>query len=288
VIGFDTSSWILVDRCRSIGVPLILDQTIGHPDAKISAFQLVREQYPEWNVGIDARRPEVRAAEQIEHDLASLVVAGSSFVRDTLISHGVDAGKVRVNHYGVDCGRFNIVGRRSSSRPFRFLFVGTVNARKGIPLLLDSWKRLVPTSAELWVAGSAEKSALSLLEELPGLKYLGQLPHGEIPHVMNECDAFVFPTYFEGLALVNLEAMACGLPVITTSASGASDVITNGVDGWITEPGDLSSLMEVMTFCLERPSVVREMGAEARRTAECFSWSAYGDRWMRILAEVSN
>jgi glycosyltransferase involved in cell wall biosynthesis len=286
VIGFDTAAWVLANRCAGLSVPMVLVQTIGHPDAKLPAYALAHEQYPEWSAGIEPRRPEVRAAEQEEHDRAARIVAMSTFTQRTLIDHGVSRDKIRVNSHGVDCGRFTMK-RNAGSRPLRFLFVGLVDARKGIPLLLDAWRSLGGSNAELWIVGSASKDVVALLPELPGLKYLGKVPHAEVAQLMQQCDALVFPSYFEGFGLVLLEAMASGLPVITTTATAGPDIVTEGEDGWVIEPGHLERLTEVMNFCLENPAIVREMGRMARSTAERFTWSAYGDRWMQILAEIS-
>jgi glycosyltransferase involved in cell wall biosynthesis len=285
VIGFDTAAWVLAKRAASDGIPFVLDQSIGHPDAKTPAYGLIEQQYPGWHDGITPRRANVRAAEQVEHDLATRVAAASSFTKRTLIDHGVDAAKIRVNPYGVNCSRFSMKPD-PKSRPLRFIFVGLVDARKGIPLLLDAWRSLGGMNAELWIVGSASKDVVALLPELPGLKYWGKVPHAEVALLMQQCDALVFPSYFEGFGLVLLEAMASGLPVITTTATAGPDIVTEGEDGWVIEPGDLPRLTEVMSFCLEKPAIVREMGRMARSTAERFTWTAYGDRWMQILTEI--
>jgi glycosyltransferase involved in cell wall biosynthesis len=285
VIGFDTAAWVLAERCARIGVPFVLDQSIGHPDAKVPAYELARQQFPKWADGIEARRPEVRAAEQIEHDHAVCVVAASSFTKRTLSDYGVAATKIRVNPYGVDTDNF-VVKPVIELRPQRFIFVGLVNARKGVPLLIEAWRTLRAAGAELWLVGAASKEVSSLLPELPGMKHFDRVPHKEVPALMQQCTVFVFPSYFEGFGLVLLEAMASGLPVITTTATAGPDIVTEGEDGWIIEPGDVASLVQKMTFCLEYPQIVREMGVRARSTAERFTWSAYGDRWMQILSEV--
>lgn len=285
VIGFDTASWLLAERCARLSVPFLLDQTTPHPDSKLPAYALVRQQFPEWNDGIDARRPEVRAAEQVEHERATRIVAASSFTRQSLIGHGVEPAKIRVNPYGVDCERF-AVQPRSGSRPLRFVFVGLVNARKGVPLLVEAWRNLRAAGAELWLVGHASPATRALLPELPGLKVIGAVPHEEVGPLVQQCDVMVFPSYFEGFGLVLLEAMACGLPVITTTATAGPDIVTEGQNGWIIEPGNLAALEEKMTYCLEHPEVVRPMGLQARATTERFTWSAYGDRWMEILGEL--
>jgi glycosyltransferase involved in cell wall biosynthesis len=285
VIGFDTASWILAERCSTLGVPFILDQSIGHPDAKLPVYQRIAQQFPEWTEGIEPRRPQVRVAEQREHDAAVRVVVASSFTRRTLVDYGVEPAKIRVNPYGVDIDQFN-APRRGNSGPLRFLFVGLVDARKGVPLLCDAWRKLDRADAELWLVGAATKQTKSRLPDLPGLKFFDRVPHAEIPALMQHCDVFVFPSYFEGFGLVILEAMASGLPVITTTATAGPDILTEGEDGWVIEPGDLERLTERMACCIENPSMVREMGRMARATAERCTWTAYGDRWMQILSEL--
>jgi glycosyltransferase involved in cell wall biosynthesis len=286
VIGFDTASWILLEKCAARAVPFILDQTTPHPAAKLAAYRLVFEQYPDWSDAAELRCAEVRAVEQKEHEGATSIVAGSSFVQQSLVSQGISHEKIRVNPYGVNCDNFRI-SHRSKASPLRFIFVGGVNGRKGVPLLLDAWRKLRPSNAELWIVGPSAASRQSLLPELRGVKYFGCVSHKLVAELLQQCNVFVFPTYFEGLALVILEAMASGLPVITTTASGGQDVISADA-GWLIEPGDQDGLSERLNYCLEHPQIVQEMGRQARAAAEQFTWEAYGDRWMRILLEACN
>jgi starch synthase len=286
VVGFDTSSWILVSRCRDAGVPLVLDQSIGHPDSKIALFDQVRRRYPSWNDGIERRLPIVRRAEEVEHDGARLIVAASSFTRATLLDHGVPDEKIRVNPYGVDAQRFSPRLRSVSGRPFRFLFVGSINARKGVPLLIQAWEGLPRRDQELWLVGPAARRTLALLPDGNGVKYLGAVPHTQLPELFAQCDVLVFPSYFEGFGLVILEAMASGLPVIASSATAGPDIYADGHGGWITEPGDLDQLTSLMSRCLADPAAVAAAGRQARSIAEQCTWEEYGRRWLTILREA--
>lgn len=285
VIGFDTSSWILADRCAKYDVPLILIQTIGHPDAKLRVYEQVKRRFPDWEEGIEDRLAEVRAAEEQEYEGAKLIIVGSSFTQQSLIANGVLPAKIRINPYGVDCRQF-LFGDGDNPRNFRFVFAGEINARKGIPLLLEAWQRLATHNAELWLVGHASQSVLKHLPDLPGLRYLGAVPHTELSSVLQQCDVFVFPSYFEGFAKVIPEAMACGLPVLTTTATAGPDLISEGQDGWIIEPDDVERLVEIMSDCLSHRSKIREMGRCARATAERFTWAEYGRRWVEILASL--
>ena len=286
VIGFDTSAWILARRCQLAGVPLVLDQSIGHPDSKLGIYQQIRAAFPDWSAGLEQRLACVREAQQTEHELARVVVAASTFTQRTLVAHGVDPGKIRLNPYGVDTSRFG-PKPDAGARPFRFVFVGSVTARKGVPLLLKAWERLKPAGAELWIVGPVANHIRRLIPNQPDIRVLGGVPHREVPALLQQCDVFVFPSYFEGFGLVILEALASGLPVITTSATAGPDIYQSGEGGWITAPGDLEALMAAMERCLTNPTATRAMGGAARQIAERNSWAAYGDRWARLLEELS-
>jgi starch synthase len=285
VIGFDTSAWLLAEKCTQLGIPFILDQSIAHPDSKVEIFANLLTQFPRWEAGIEPRTLEVRLAEQREHEQSSLIMVASSFTKETLIANGVDSRKIRINPYGVDAEKFT-VAERHSSRPHRFIFVGSITARKGVPLLLRAWERLQSKDAELWLVGPVAPGLRSQICTSPRIKVFGAVPHSEIPALLVQCDAFVFPSYFEGFGLVILEALACGLPVITTTATAGPDLFENGEAGWIIRSGGLDELVSAMADCLTRPEQLRQMGKAARAIAEANSWSAYGDRWSTILASL--
>ena len=285
VIGVDTASAILAERCKSLDRPFVLDQSIGHPDAKQAMHDRMQGLFPQWTEGFEKRRPEVRAAEIKEQTLATAIVTATSFAKRTMVENGVAADKIQVIPYGVDAQRFS-VRKSDENQPFRFAFAGLLTARKGIPILLEAWEQFASSGAELWLIGPASQSALTLLPQLRGIRRVGAVSQEEMVRLLNQCDVFVFPSFFEGFGLVILEAMACGLPVITTTATAGPDVITQGEDGWILEPGDRDGLLRAMEFCLENRKSVSDMGAKARETAERFSWKVYGDRWAELLEQV--
>src|SRR5262249_15085955 len=92
--------------------------------------------------------------------------------------------------------------------------------------------------------------------------------------------------YFEGFGVVMLEAMAAGLVVIATDATGAPDVMKDGVEGYIIPAGDAHALRDAMQRILDSPKNLETMSVSARQCAERNSWNTFGDRWMAILKEV--
>jgi glycosyltransferase involved in cell wall biosynthesis len=287
VVGFDTSSWILADRTRRFNRPFVLDQSIGHPRRKEQVFEEVRRRFPAWAGSVKPKLEAQLALEDKEHESASKIVAASSFSRQTLTDSGVPEGKIGIIPYGVDlaefCPRAETVGYE---RPFRFIFVGLVNARKGVPVLLEAWRRMGDTGAELWLVGAVAEEIRSLIPALPGLRLLGPWRHDRLPALFHECDVFVFPSFFEGFGLVILEAMASGLPIIATPATAAPDLINDGLEGLMVPAGEAAMLATAMTRCLDDRNWVAAAGVAARTQAEDFPWSRYGDRWTALLSNL--
>jgi len=87
----------------------------------------------------------------------------SSFVRRTLIENGVPSNKITVIPFGVDLKAFHPLPRPNPSRPLRFVFLGSLGARKGVPLLLQAWRSLPPTTAELWLVGPVSERHARLI-----------------------------------------------------------------------------------------------------------------------------
>jgi glycosyltransferase involved in cell wall biosynthesis len=288
VIGFDTSSWLLIDRAHRAGKRFILDQTTAHPKTGREAWTRATKDFPEWRDVAPASLDSVLQNQQLEHEHADLLVAASSFARDTLIANGVAESKIRVNPYGVDLERFHPAQQSANPSPqLRFLSVGGINPRKGVPILLSAWKKLQPTDAELWLIGDVSENVRSLIPDLPGLKILGRKSRGELPHLLRSCDVFVFPSYFEGFGLVLLEAMASGLPIIATESTAAPDLIGDSGAGKLIQSGDVDQLIDAMKYFIENRHELRQFAQHAGDRAEEFDWASYGARWQGILTGVS-
>lgn len=286
VIGFDTSSWILADRCQRRGIPLLLEQTTPHSMASRGVYAELTRRIPDWPPEFAGKGDRLIAIEAREHAAASLISVASTFSRGTLIEHGVEPAKVRVNPYGVDLDRFQPSTRGPRDGHLRFLFLGAVTARKGLPVLLDAWRTLPNDSAELIIAGPVLETRRHLIEGVPGITLRGSVRRDLLPALFSEADVFVFPTMFDGFGLALLEAMAAGLPVIATDACAGPDLITEGNEGFLVPAGDAEALAERIRFFVTHPDAAAEMGRRARVAAERFTWAAYGERAAGLLREI--
>jgi starch synthase len=288
VIGFDTSSWILAERCREIDKPFLLDQSIGHPISKERIYEGLRQRFPQWSQTIARKAPHHINAERREHELASRVVVPSRFVAETLMENDVERDKIIINPFGADTELFHPPLKRIQGREQIFLFVGTFTARKGLPVLLQAWNSLLPRDARLLLVGSGAIPK-TVVDRLPdSVKVLGKQTRNEVAVLMQQADVLVFPSHFEGLALVQIEALASGLPVYGTKESGAADIVENGKTGLLLPAGDQDAWATALEESIKMPERVHAMQEHLSRDTSRYSWRAYGDRWAQILADVTS
>jgi glycosyltransferase involved in cell wall biosynthesis len=268
-----------LEASREAGATIVVERASSHP-----AFQdrLLREEHTRWGLIHAQPRAVLRQAVK-ELELADYVLIPSDFVRRSFLEAGFAPGRLLQLPFGVDTVRFQPPGSNPPpDRPFRVLFVGQLGLQKGVLYLLAAWERLAWPDAQLWLAGRPQRQLAPLLQrygQLPGVRMLGHVPEPE--QLYPQADVFAFPSLQEGSALVTYEALACGLPVITTPNAGS--VIQDGLEGHLVPVRDADSLAGKLEELRSRPELRREMGRASRRLAEKHTWELYGDRLAEAL-----
>jgi glycosyltransferase involved in cell wall biosynthesis len=286
VVGFDTSSWLIGSRVRSLGRKFVLDRSIGHPVAKERIFSDLRERYPAWAATVPMKAAGYIAEEDDEHRLSDIIVVPSAFVSETLTSQGVPRAKIRVVPFGTDLSVFKPSEPRRPVGRVIFLFVGSLSARKGVPTLLEAWRAAAMVDTELWLAGSGSLPRSEIAGLPAGVRLFGPQSRDQVAALMRAADVFVFPSFFEGLAQVQIEALASGLPVIGTRESGAGELVRDEHNGFVVPAGDAAALADRMKQLAGRPRDLARLRDAVLAERHRLDWSAYGDRWSRLLDEL--
>ena len=251
-----------------LSVRRILERELAdHPDCAASLRK-------EWELSLP---PEDFDRLIAESKMANQFLAASSFTRRTLIENGAAPASIRVVPYGVDLARFRPAERAHGiSGPLRLLFVGTINQRKGIKYLLEALRLLGSSAAvELTVCGRVVDD-LALFQ--PFGKQVTIRPSVSLPELLaayRAADLFVFPSVAEGFAQVLLEALASGLPILSTTHTAAPDLIEHGREGFVVEPRRPDLIAQHIEWALGHRSELNKMKEAARHRAEYFTWSRF-------------
>jgi glycosyltransferase involved in cell wall biosynthesis len=212
-----------------------------------------------------------------EPTMADTVFVASTFCAHTVIEHGIPPERLRVIPYGVASTQFPEKPRATSVRePLRLIFLGSIVQRKGIAYLLRAMELLKDASVRLTVCGQIAPD-INLIEQYHDnrIELKVGLPHAGVVQELHAADVFVFPSILEGFAHVILEAMSCGLPVITTPNTCGPDVIVDGEHGFIVPIRDPQALADRITWFLDHRSQLADMGHQAAIRAREFTWHRF-------------
>ena len=262
-------------QCR---IPSILEIPTWHRDggkAKVGRPEIAKSTssasgFQKWKQGLLLNRK--RFVE--EYKLADLLLVLSEIAADTFRARGFPKEKLFYLPRGVDGGRFK-PGQRPAK--FRAVFAGALIKRKGIHHVLEAWHRLNLPDAQLWLVGYVHDEAKPYLKQFwrDDIRVVGFVHDPE--NYLSQSTVHVFPSQWEGSAKVTYEAAACGLPQITTREAG--DVVRDGMDGIIVQPGDVEAIAAALKHLYRHPEIVERMGSAARRrVVENFTWDHFRTR----------
>jgi glycosyltransferase involved in cell wall biosynthesis len=245
-------------------------------------------RWPDWETEpARVHEDEAFARGREEWRRADTIIVNSIFTRQALETLGADPAKIRVVPLGIDTRRFHPPETPRKPGMVKFLFLGAVGLRKGIPYALEAFRRLSSKNVVFTVAGGIDsRFRPEKLREYSGqIKVMGPIPRREVLRAYQGADVFVFPTISDGFGLTQLEAMASGLPVIATPNCGA--VVRDGVDGFIVPIRDSEALAEKMEVLAENPGLLASMSQNARERARDFSLEKYRERLISAILDSS-
>jgi glycosyltransferase involved in cell wall biosynthesis len=245
--------------------------------------RLLREEatrYPQWEPTLLATRdsPAKLERKSAELALADLVICPSRNVQQTLPA-GTPS---QIAEYGcpapVEVERISRKGER-----FRFLFVGAMTQRKGLADLFEAFKQLNRSDVELVVLGFPLLPLEFYRQEFPDFTYEAPRAQGLVTQVMLSCDVLVLPSIVEGRAMVQTEALSCGLPIVVTANAGAEDLVEQGKTGFVVPIRDPAALAERLSWIADHRDWVTDFRPDILEKARRSGWDRYTDAILSVI-----
>lgn len=215
---------------------------------------------------------------------ADRVVCISQFARGQLmrISHPDHWAKMTVCRLGVDPNQFTYRERQPHSEPTRLLCVGRLTPAKGQMVLLQAVQALVQKGVPLqlrMVGDGPDRPKLEAATQQWGLQghvqFLGSVGQAQVRDEMAHADLFVLPSFAEGIPVVLMEAMASGLPCVSSPVNGIPELIEHRATGWLTPAGDAAALALALQELIEQPQLRQGLARQGRsRVADHFDLGA--------------
>lgn len=188
-----------------------------------------------------------------EYELADRIYTHSEYTAQSLIDHEVPSEKLSRTHLTVD-PRFRPPAHRPEDDTFRIIYVGRVDATKGVPLLIEAFKQLPFSDAELRIVGgwSTRVMRTYMNSHTEDDERITVAPGDPLP-ALQEADVFVHPTYEDGFGYAPMEALACGTPVVVTEDTGMKEHVRDGQNGYVIPTGDVDALLKRLDMIRNQP-----------------------------------
>ncbi len=289
LIFSDVGTEHALPACRRLGVASVLSMV--HGDVREEKAVLEREavEAPDFfPIYLGDGRLDLGALDWLHErrlrdiERSDRILVPSDHIAETLARHGTPRDKIDVIPYAADTRRFAPLSQKRHAVDCTFLFAGGITQRKGIKYLLEAWRLIRRPGWKLQLLGALPSDPGPLAGHLGEVEHLGRVAHSEMPARMAAADVFVFPSLFEGSAVVTYEALACGLPSIVTPEAGS--VVREGVEGYLVPSRDVESLAEAMERLGNDPELRASMALAARTRAESFDWPRYHSALIRSIA----
>jgi glycosyltransferase involved in cell wall biosynthesis len=275
-VALETLAW-----ARANGVTTVLESPNGH----IANFRRVyEEEARRWCHGIYPGHPTRLMVARVEEEyaLAGRIRVSSDWSRQSFVAGGVAADRLTVLPQAVDTGRFQPGLKPGPAGPLRACFVGLLDLRKGFVYLLEALRMLPDRVVSLDIVGATGDWCCRRLFERSAEHLDVRCVPGDPVPVLQRAELFVFPTLEDGSPFAVAEAMASGLPVITTRDNGSAEWVRPET-GWIVPPRDSEALKTALETAIARRHRLAEMGLTARadtlarttanRQAAIFEWA---------------
>jgi glycosyltransferase involved in cell wall biosynthesis len=274
-------------QARKRGIKTLYELPSSHWYWEYKLLSEEAECNPEFAGLLPKLRDSDRHMEEKDEELllADYVVVPSQHVRNTLAGVVPDE-KIRVISYGAPPVQRKKQVSLDSSRPLKVLFAGALTQRKGIGYLLEAID-LLQSNIELTLVGKRFKENHRVDEACNRWRWYESLPHFRVIEVMQEADVLVLPSLAEGSALVVLEALSCGLPVIITPNTGSLEFVHDGCEGFVVPICRADVIADRLEMLNRNREQLVYMSQIAQATAAKHSWENYRRNWAETVKVAS-
>ena len=293
LIGYDTASFKCFEHIskKNKGIIKILDMSSA---AGSYIYDIINNDIRCGNPFFASYRQKLRqyskkSCRRFDKEilLSDYFLVASDFVKKSLLALNVQESRIFTVPYGIDRNRFRPKKNYKIDKKLKFLFVGRIEAAKGIYSLLEAFKQLDRKDIELILVGSTCGND-SLLEPYKNFfTNLGTKLNSEMPDIYMGSDVFIMPSMWEGLSLTIFEALATGTPIIASDHSGIVDIIANGEEGFYYEAGNIEQLKNKICWFAENKDRIAIMGAKAVETAAKYTWERYEEGVFNAISKIT-
>ena len=253
--------------------------------------EILKEEYDLLGLKPNLPSSHIIEVEQEEYKIADHIMVPSEFAKSTFIKKGFDGSKISKVPYGVNLSLFKSKKKIKDTK-FRIIYTGMLSVRKGVIYLLEAFSELNLKNAELVLIGSIENSLKKKIIKYfdnRNVVYYPAINQSKLATYYSNSDLFVTCSIEEGLAMVQMQAMASGLAIICTENSGGRELVDENYNGFIVDIRNVDVLKQKILYLYNNRDQLYQMGLNSENKARnFFSWDKYGFEVIKKYKELLN
>lgn len=298
VHGWSSCSLPAIRWAKQNNVPFLLERSSAHINYQA---KLLEAEYQKFGLECTEIHPKIVETELAEYELANQVAVPSYFAQRSFIEEAFPTHRLIYNRFGTNLDTF-LPGVKQDD-VFRVVYAGSLSVRKGIHYLVEGFMQAnIPNSELCLIGGATPETAQLIASGDERVKCIGHIPEPKLAEYYSNSSVFVLPSIEDGFAYVILQAVACGIPLISTTNSGGEDVLRidnaspvkleNNIDeypaGYIIPPANSEVIASLLTKLATNP----ELLAQKQQSALAFkpqdlSWEQYALRAIEVYKNMS-
>ena len=267
-------------RAKELGIQCSYELPIAHWATVRRLLAEEAERYPEWEPTLEStREPEEKLCrKEKELRLADRITCPSQFVLDSIPSGIRQKIPCQISPFGSPtCESLDSL-ESPCKKNFELLFVGSMSQRKGLADVFNSMKLLKKEPIKLSILGQPSMPKEFYRKQFSEFEYFPPRSNQKVREIMKTHDALVLPSIVEGRALVQQEALSCGLPIIVTPNAGSEDLVKEGTTGHMVPIRSPEKIAEAIRAMIENKHHKEEIRRLCQIKAKQYSWVSYAQR----------
>ena len=267
-------------RAKELGIQCSYELPIVHWATSRRLLAEEAERYPEWEPTLETtREPEEKLFRKEEElRLADRITCPSKFVLDSIPLEIRKKTPCQVSPFGSPPYELVDFKRLKINDNLKLLFVGSMSQRKGLADLFEAMKLLTGEPISLSILGQPSMPMEFYRKKFADFNYYPPSSNSKVREIMRKHDALVLPSIVEGRALVQQEALSCGLPIIVTPNAGGEDLIDDGKTGYLVPIRSPEKIAEAIRAMIENKHHKEEIRRLCQKKAKQYSWASYAQR----------
>jgi glycosyltransferase involved in cell wall biosynthesis len=273
-IGYEMSSYSSFNLAKSRNKNVILDLAQIHYE---EIKHLSHQHHSLSHIKDDRLRKKINGIKKLEYQLANQIITLSDFAYQSMLKYGIPKDKLVIANLGYNDQLFQFKEKQLKKKHFNLLYVGAIIKRKGIIELKSALEQIIEEydfklSLSL-IGGMVDEDVFK--DTIVDFTHYPFMSHDKLIKAYQEADLFVFPSLLDSWAMVVIESMGCGTPVIITENTGAKDAVLAYGGGKVIAAGDVKALKNALLDYFHHPEEVLKDSLTAKEVALNFKWEKY-------------